>query len=609
MGLLTRIVQHFSAEKINRHDNESAPYLAGNNLSSIFDSDSLQLPMVDSLELSNPAKYSINKTKLDPQQVKREHGITWFNDLVYGLVDKVRAQDIKSILERKYNLNANSTVDDYKSAARKYFQDMLGNVSNLSDEQKEKRYEKLEKEFYMQMTHLEGTDPTINGIISAIIGELKANGRVKAAEDMIGLSSNILERHTRARNLQADARYNMTNRDAFGNAPDNAMEYEHLVFANMDEKGIEESLKEIRDYAATMNIEECKQLKALKEQGVTLTREQEDLVLLYDNYLLASYAGGYTGISANEYIEHCFALAQMGNIYTATSEFGISNDVFATVYKFLQAHPEVENDIEAIWGRGALEVIDEATGGRYSTYIATRSGASAGGVLSYSGNRGPNSESPERTINTASVINDGVAIDKKNKAQKSKGEADSEENNKQQESENNVSEDTQRVISKYRRSKYNTAPIDEPIQPSSQVNTGNTEAAQRQQQDKPDTIEEALQGGITQYNEFRRENHIGDIESCITALNNKDTNPFIRKMEAKKLMHQNMSTKMFIYSCLNESAQIEIAELMSSEELSQINSFNGSDAEQFAKQRLEEERKKQDNNINNYIDISRIPAA
>ena len=66
-----------------------------------------------------------------------------------------------------------------------------------------------------------------------------------------------------------------------------------------------------------------------------------------------------------------------------------------------------------------------------------------------------------------------------------------------------------------------------------------------------------------------------------------------------------MSTKMFIYSCLNESAQIEIATLMSSEELSQINSFNGSDAERFAEQRLKEVREKH----NNYLDNSGISAA
>jgi hypothetical protein len=281
--------------------------------------------------------------------------------------------------------------------------------------------------------------------------------------------------------------------------------------------------------------------------------------------------------------------------------------VFSTAYEFLLEHTEIGEAICVLHGQDFESLMNQATGCSYSTYITAQYGSSGGGgISSYSGTGGTNSGPQVQNINPASVVNDVIeAIDKKTKAQKSKEAADSEENDKQQESENNVSEDTQRAISKYRRSNYNTVPIEEPNQPSSQVYIGDPETAQSRRQDKPTTIEEALQGGITQYNEFRRENRIGDIESCITALNNKDTNPFIRKMEAKRLMHQNMSTKMFIYSCLNETAQIEIAELMNPEELSQITSFNGSDAEQFAEQRLKEEREKH----NNYIDNSGISAA
>ena len=582
MGL-TRIQQLFSTEKTNRQNHVPAHSKEEDNLPQLLCSD-LLLPNIDNLEILRQKNAEVDKPTLDLAKVKKEHGIGLLDDVAYFVVNKWRPQDLKSVLERQYGLNKDSKLEDYKKAAREYFQNKLGDVSNLSSEEIEKRYQEIEKEFYIQMTRLKGTDQVTNGIISAIIGELKANGRVKAAEDMIGLSSNLLERHTRARHLQMDALYNLTNRDAFGKAPENAAEYEHLVFANMNEQGVKDSLKEIGDFAKTINIEECKRLKALKKDpNITLTREQEDLLLKYENYLLAGYAGGYTGLSVNNYISQAFAEEQMGNIYNTTLDFGIDNEVFEIAYEFMESHPEIAKTVEEKYGYDFQTVMDKATGGNYSKYITLANDSDGYERVQTNGE------------NRKSVSNNAQISETNYMYRSYSGDYEA----------GSVSQDT----GKYQtETKENDSTTDNPIKKrisvggdikgnsESEINTKSENSTTKSSEsNKTRTLEDAIKGGITELNQYRKENkNVTNLEICYTALNNDEANNYLKSMALKQFKAFNLSEKKYIHSVyLNSSAQMEVTKVMSERENAEMTDYKSIDAKKFAENKLKKEEEKE----------------
>lgn len=292
-------------------------------------------------------------------------------------------QDVES-KSRKY-LEDEYTNDPEKlqEAGRKYTKELLGpDIKNLTPKAKEKRYREALREFYMQLTSLGLDQERSEQILAGAIGELQADTRSRAVKDFISLGANTTSINNRARFAQQCARYNLTNYDAFGNAPseDDAMEYQHATFSNMNEIGIQQSLGEIRQ-----TFLRYKYLSEKEARGETLSKEEaqelkefNDIVL--NNCVIKGYAASYTGISINNFVSDEFVTDQLKAIFNETCKYGIQNQVLDSANKFVTNNEKEFSNLPN--GRGDFKTLmDSATGGQYSEYLRTGSVTGGGGDI------------------------------------------------------------------------------------------------------------------------------------------------------------------------------------------------------------------------------------
>ena len=265
-----------------------------------------------------------------------------------------------------YNVNV------LKEEGKKYFENIIGDTTGLTDKQIEKRYKKALREYYMQLTQLGTDDKIAEEILAGVISELKHDNRLQAVKDFINLGTKPEIVNRRALYAQNNAEVNLTKRDKFGMAPsqDDAIMYEYETFSNMDASGISVSLQNIHDRAEHIQKLKLKELNGTLTEAEKKELESLDYELFKDNYLVAGYTGGYTGVYSNGFIDDIQVEKYLSEIYKATQDFGITNDVFDKVNEFIS-----KNELPS---RNALNdfqgMMDKATGGKYTEYtmVATK---------------------------------------------------------------------------------------------------------------------------------------------------------------------------------------------------------------------------------------------
>lgn len=311
------------------------------------------------------------------KELLNEYDIGFWENLFYEVKDFFADQDIISKVEKEYNITEeDANIERYKESARMYFRELIGDTTGKSLEEIEKLYQEAEKTFILQITHAPKERREIwNRVMPSVISELKAESRAKLAEDFMQLSESKSDGISRAMGLLENADDNLTQKDALGETPDIdiATAYHSAYNQGIDEIGARIAIASTDRKASEFDIEQCKQLQAIKANGGILSPEEEELLTKYENLVLASYAGSMTGLPANSNLCSDFVNSCLEDVNQSLLTYNIQNEVFKAVYSYTNSHPEFAETVANIRGTSFEEIMDGATGGSYIAFCQSYS--------------------------------------------------------------------------------------------------------------------------------------------------------------------------------------------------------------------------------------------
>ena len=276
--------------------------------------------------------------------VREKTGGNWLMQQVKNCLTKTNLTDE---LTSKGYLDKNNQTDKEaaKQALKDYFRnEILGNLSGLSDEKIAEKYENALKQFgYLLNILKDGNDKEL---LTSVIEELRADKRALAAKVALASScGDELVRAKTAKGINDNTENIVTKRDALGNAPskDDAAEIANCAFKYMTKEDIEEALevlnKNSKEFFEKYG-DKIKELKARRDRRETLNPWEKDLLLKAENAYEARYSGAITGTCQNSGLENETKAEIRTQILEGTEDAGITKEVLNQVETYAETHKD-----------------------------------------------------------------------------------------------------------------------------------------------------------------------------------------------------------------------------------------------------------------------------
>ena len=558
--------------------------VADNDLSKLLSSDNL--PSGDSFEKTetNNVSHKSNKScRAIKKEVRKDYGIGFWNDLWFDIKNIFRNQDIQSVLGRKYDVKKNADMETYKEAARKYFREEIGIGQDLSQEQLEKNCNKMNKKFILLITNMpKNKRPELIEIYASVIGELDANMRAKLAEDFIKIAESDEETQSIAKALFNNAEYNLTNPDAALKVPEqeSAVEYNNAVFSNMKKEDIDQALKDLGIRAEEV-LQRLNVLRTKEQLDEEETKELKLLEIIQANYVEAGYAGAYTGISVNAYLDDNFVTKSMVQIYNDTLKLGIEDKVLEVAQKYVESHLEYQETVLQRRNIDFETLMDKATNGRYSEVKSTLSSS--------------NQKIVETIDSESQKIEDVEAYNEKRTSINNKYTKNENENDNCKLAQIPTETGARQTIKPGSiSSPFNEAAVQN--KGSSKIDfsiisgskNGNKTKNYTEAGSNSAELKKLMRGGVKEYIAYQElHKDIKPLDSCVNILNYSQASTALKQYALLKFKSFDKNVKDLVFQRLNTEGQIEASKVMNIEELKNIKNYKSIYSKECIEQRYE----------------------
>ena len=519
-------------------------------------------------EENNVYKEEANANK---KALRSKYNVKRYENGWYCVKNFFRDQDIISKLERKNAINEGADIKKIKTAARQYLRDEIGIGKGFSKEKLQENYDKVTKQFILDITHLpEEQKNELIEVYAAVIGELSVDIRADLAKDFVSVAESDAETQCIAKSLAMNAEYNVTNKDAFGRfmKQTDAVDYQRTAFANMNKDGIKETLYSMSNRADEVET----RLKALRAKSVLTSDEAEELSnleLVKTNYINCGGAAALTGVPANRYVDNEFVNTCLQKVYERARELGILDDVLDLAREYLKKHPEAAQEIINRRNADFETLLKKAMLNRPEVWTANKKNS----VQSAKGTGHAQTEAgiglrAEQSYSQGGVVTDPVMTS----------------------SESRLLAGCKNMPSKVDNKKYfkNKA--------SSTYRTGEHDGGSVQSEKLASAeCKKAMQAGVEEYLEYEKENKIGLIESCVNILNYSQADKNLKDLALKRfetLISKSNQKAIFKNRIHTTSGQIALEQIMDTDDIASVTTFNSSYAKEYAEKRINEEKKR-----------------
>lgn len=544
---------------------------AGNNLPELLASKDQEAG--DNYEHKRKEENNIYKeeSKANKKALRAKYNVNRYENGWYSVKNFFRDQDIISKLERENKINEQSDIDDIKESARQYFRDEIGIGKGYSTEKLKKNSEKVTKQFILQITHLpEEQRKELIEIYSSVIGELDADIRADLAKDFIGIAESDNETNYIAKSLAKNAEYNLTNQDALGciMKQTDAVDYQNATFSNMDENGINEILNSLGLRAEGVKSR-IKELKSKPLLSPSEAEELKKLELINSNYVLPSYSGAMSGVPSNRYVNNDFVDTCLQEICKQAQQLEILDNVLDLTRKYLKEHPEAAQEIINRRNTDFDSLIEKVMLKRSEVWTANQRNTRES-------TNGTNSTISTTKARPQSITPDNVSENRVTVPiyTSSENRLLAAWNNKTPSYGKNNGVDKESLT-------YN-------------VNTFKEDGESKQYGDStPEECQKAMQMGVEEYLKYEKENQIGLIESCVNILNYSQADKNLKQLALTRfetLISKNNQKVIFKNRIHTTSGQIALEQIMDTDDIASVKTFNSSYAKEYAERRINEEK-------------------
>jgi len=570
-------------------------------------SSSDEILLIDSYQRSVQSEPAEESDKFDgrslrkaKRSVRKEHGIGIGRRVKYFIKDLFIPQDIISQVQKEQNLSKSANEEEYIDAARKHYKELAGDPEKLTKEQIEENYNELVKEFILGITNLPNRNIKKRNMqikaYAAVIGEMDATMRARLAADMQKIAGSNKELQDVSKILFDNAEYNLTNADALGNVPtkNESIEYYSNTLSSMSKDDTVTSSEVLQKRAEEI----VTRLRELQNKPNLTPEEQDELEKLqleYNNIVLGGMVGLDIALPLNHNVDNDTLNSILTDTHNTANNLGIEGDLFETEIEYLKFNPNLEKEIAKTRGKSYEEIIDKATNGRYTEYkedpetFHSKHGISlARKQNNYTSNYRQNSSKGTSTRHNLS----SSELHTKPLKQYSTRTF----NNYEKEVSNPfaLTGGTFKLNKEEERIANKTDKTNSRGYASSTCKTAFQNYAEHKNNKTLRTLqnETAMQSGIEEYIEYKKNNRISTIESCIDILNYNQASTTLKKYAIKNFESLDKSLKEIVFNRLNTSGQIEVANTMDIKDLSNIKRFNSSYSKEYIEKRCEEEEKR-----------------
>lgn len=310
------------------------------------------------------AKHQYNRQQVDA---------TWLGQKWNNLRTEKTLQDElvdTGIIPKGTNLDTLSD-EEFKLKVREYVkQEFLGDLTEASLEQKQRRYNRARKQFVFFVNRFETDREKM--LLSAAIDEMDSASKHKLSEILINSCGCDTEcKGHVAKNVYDEV--DVTKKDAFDKAmsTENATSFYDVTYANMFEEDAKASAEKVqtetRDFMKS-HSQDIDNIKKKQAAGIPLEAWEADLLTEYNNKIVAQTAGATTGISQNVNFSTASATSTISSLLENAEQSGVDNDVLEAVAIYAQSKPE---KFTKMTQTEFTKMLDDITEGKYSEVFET----------------------------------------------------------------------------------------------------------------------------------------------------------------------------------------------------------------------------------------------